>query len=501
MNTFSNNSTMNGWPMPGSGTWATPGLDSFFVDENGDLWLPCLCGEASVEEPEEAAGAGSPLEAPPPARAVSSGCRCVIQYNPDYSGCFVCVNYPEAILYYPGQTLPAGYRMGMLADWDKGCRWYYKGAHTGKVRLHIAQTNATRRRGPLDCAFPGVPLRYAVLLENHLETPAAVTIRKQGAGIGEPPNAAQASYFASREAPPMELPPASRTWLFLGERGFSRSEGEQARIDPGCRFEAQLDLECSAEVTIICCAYEEKAQIGGPGEAFSQCFWPLPPQAGSFTGVGGAWQLDGHFTWTLGDESCGQPLSLEACPAYDEGKGYSGWVTNLSHAGERARPGQIDRDIYFPVRGDILPLRVPMSPSAGLEPERILFEPPPGPVAAETRCTENCPGLCNRGVVYHQIFVIHNRGARARSVQYYVAGAGGPDVQACVYHANEGRIIDYRSSSAPEALVANVKVPAGETRFIETCFILSGGEGLGHRLIAKDELSSVPDLDVHFPQL
>jgi len=42
MNTFSNNSTLNGWLMPGSGTWLQDPA-GFFVDECGDLWVPCFC--------------------------------------------------------------------------------------------------------------------------------------------------------------------------------------------------------------------------------------------------------------------------------------------------------------------------------------------------------------------------------------------------------------------------------------------------------------------------
>jgi len=47
MNTTSNFSSANGWCMPGSGTWVSQGVEDFYIDENGDLWVPCFCDEAS----------------------------------------------------------------------------------------------------------------------------------------------------------------------------------------------------------------------------------------------------------------------------------------------------------------------------------------------------------------------------------------------------------------------------------------------------------------------
>jgi len=494
MNTFSNFSSLNGWALPGSGTWVEQDnpAEDFYVDDNGDLWVPCLCGEEEGEAEGRVAG-------PPLARNAASGGEgkaCVIEYKPDRSGSFVLVNYPRDILYYPLRALPSGRPMGMLADADKGSRWFYKGAHSGKLRLHIAQRNATDRMAVRDVPaaapgltqepiFRGVPLRYAIILENYEPATAAVTIQKQGACIGRQSNAAQAAYFRSRAGEPVEIPPMSRVWLYLGASAFLRDEGEQERIAPGDWIEAQVDLEISGRVTLICCAYTDKGLLGAPHGCFEQTFWPLPeglPDAA--TGVGGIRQLDGSFSWAIDDATWGAPASLDACPAYDEGKPYRGWVTNLSHAAERAHPGSIDRGDCFAVRGDIVPLRVPVAPPADpADLERALFGPPPGPVATEARDTENCPALANRGVVYHQIFTVENRGRRERHVQYYVTGADGPDRRACVRHAGGDRIIHYcssRSHPVPEALVANVLVPAGEKRTIETYFISDGA--LGHRL-------------------
>ena len=486
MNTFSNNTTLNGWRVPGSGTWVTQDnpVDDFYVDEHGDLWVPCLCGEG---EGETGSGGGlGRVEGPPLAREAARGEKiepCVIRYQPDRGGSFVLVNYPEDILYYPGRSLPPGRAMGMLADAGKGARWFYKGAHSGKVRLHISQRNATdRTAGSPEPVYPGVPLRYAILLENHGEAPAIAAIQKQGACIGDHPNAAQIAYFKSRALKPFGIPPMSRVWLYLGEGGFLRDEGGQALIGPGCRIEAQLDLEFNAGVTVICCAYEEKAEVD-PARA---SFWPLPKTQAA-TGAGGVWQLEGSFAWALDDATRDSPAALLAAPAYDEGKGHRGWVTNVAHAAERETPHMVDREEYFAVREDVVPLGMPVAAPAGDgDPDRALFEPPPGPVAVESRGGERCPGLANRGVMYHQIFTVENRGKHGRRVQYYVTGAGGPDRRACIHHVNEDRVVSYVSSGSepvPDALVANVLVPAGEKRAIETCFISDGA--LGHRLTAN----------------
>ena len=49
MNTTSNFSSVNGWCMPGSGTWVSQDAEDFYIDENGDLWVPCLCDEEAAD--------------------------------------------------------------------------------------------------------------------------------------------------------------------------------------------------------------------------------------------------------------------------------------------------------------------------------------------------------------------------------------------------------------------------------------------------------------------
>jgi len=60
MNTTSNFSSVNGWCMPGSGTWVLQETGEYYIDENGDLWVPCFCDEEDGEGDE---GLGRAAEA------------------------------------------------------------------------------------------------------------------------------------------------------------------------------------------------------------------------------------------------------------------------------------------------------------------------------------------------------------------------------------------------------------------------------------------------------
>ena len=48
MTTYHNFDSFNGWVLPGSGRQVSFGFEDCFVDENGDLWVPCTCGEQSA---------------------------------------------------------------------------------------------------------------------------------------------------------------------------------------------------------------------------------------------------------------------------------------------------------------------------------------------------------------------------------------------------------------------------------------------------------------------
>jgi len=65
MNTSSNFTTVNGWCLPGSGTWVAQDTEDFYVDCNGDLWVPCFCDG----EEEDGEGLGRAAEAQAPAAA------------------------------------------------------------------------------------------------------------------------------------------------------------------------------------------------------------------------------------------------------------------------------------------------------------------------------------------------------------------------------------------------------------------------------------------------
>ena len=46
MTTYSNYESQNGWVMPGSGRRVEFGPEDWYVDEDGDIWVPCACGDA-----------------------------------------------------------------------------------------------------------------------------------------------------------------------------------------------------------------------------------------------------------------------------------------------------------------------------------------------------------------------------------------------------------------------------------------------------------------------
>jgi len=537
MNTFSNNSTFNGWRLPGSGTWVTQdSADNFYVDENGDLWMPCVCGEGDgdgdglgrAEEPADDTGPGCPGE--------PAGCR--VEYAKDTSGDLIYINYPEAILYYPGRRITAdgkSYAMGMLADNDKGRRWCYKGTHNGKVRLYISQTNMTAyvaiwdaeantARMPSDTrTYDGVALHYAVVLENTGSAPAAVTIRKQGASMGRQPNMAQIEYFRSQAEPSFTLEPGARKWLYLGRSsGALDTPGacrlvhdEDRRMAIGtrrsnARFEVQADLEFSAPLTVTCFAYHEKNKV----DFNAASMWPLPRQTGMpegerlknifsmTTGVSPVRQLDGNFLWTVDDSSYGSPAALEVYASREPNEIRGGWITNYTEITDMAHPGWLPSD-YVVARDDIVPFLVPVAspagapsgPPSGIPPDldRMLFAPPPPPITTEIRDTANFSNLANWGVVYRQMLVIENKGTRNRRARYFVTSRD-PEKKVCLYNANENKALSYVASnaSAPDPnhpfCVADIIVPGGESRLVEIYFILgaSNNDGLGHRLTVTD---------------
>jgi len=378
--------------------------------------------------------------------------------------------------------------MGMLADSDKGSRWFYRAPHGGRVRLYIAHTNMTPHMAiwnsddltgaavPDNNVFPGVELRYAVVFENTGNTPAAVTIQKQGGSLGNRPNAARADYFRSKTEEPFTVGPHSRKWLYLGRPSgdlaapgpckLIQDEARQVRIGTrhwiDAQVEVQADMELSGPLTITCFAYADRSKVD-----FSAAgMWPLPRQAGmpeagrlknifsNTTGVSPVRQMNGSFLWPIDDSTYGSPTALELRAAHEP-----------------------------------IPFAVPVAAPAGAPPDldRMLFAPPPPPVTSEIRAAAHSGSLAVRGMLYKQMLIIDNRGLRARRVRYYVTTPGGSDQHGCVYHVNEGKVLSYRASEdGPSLLVADTTVPGGENRLIETYLIMGNNGGLGHRLTVND---------------
>lgn len=466
MNTYSNFSSINGWQLPGSGAWIMPDEECCYADENGDLWIPCFCDATGTTGTTGATGADATefdeTPATEEARTESQPAAAAqIIYKADTSGDFVCVGYPEAILYYPGRSLKSC-RLGMLADCDKGSRWYYKGPHSGKVRFYINQRNMTQHAAvwdgrvyvPENGIYPGVELYYAVLFENAQDTPARVTIAKQGTGIGMPPCTAAENYFASEAEPAFIVLPKSRKWLYLGRKDesgpcvFLTDEDKQVRIAPNDQAEALLDLEIDGRLMVLCCAYHDKAKVD-----FSQRMWPLPSGCGvphGTTGISRTWQLEGSFTWVLDDESYGTAASLDITPA------------------------RAALDLAVPVA----------APAAGNDPEVMLFVPPPGPIAGEARST-GC------GVLFRHRIAIENNGLRARRVQYHVLAPEGEWFCAAIHNPDAGRVLCYDPAyHAGPFLAGEVTVPPLQNGEINIQFILSGsGGGLRHQLTIDDQLA------------
>jgi len=494
MNTFSNFGSFNGRIMPGSGWGGFGGCgwggscctDMSFLDCDGNVWAPCVCrenggeeGEGGDEEGEGAAGSGG-IEIIGDAEEITR-IQGRLQYIPNRNGAFVQVNYPEAILHYDGQTFTLDgrqYNKGMLADTDRGHRYAYRGAHTGRVRLHIAQTNRTTAKAVmegggivlLDGVYPGVPLYYAICFAAAKEG-ATVTVMRQGASIGaRGNNAALKEYLRfAQQAQTFAIPPGKAKWLFLGRQGvpstpraevpcrFIENFDQRERIGTGphlSSIEAQLDIEIIGEATLICCAFHDFGKVDLNGSMFPL---PMPQETprdetpiGGLTGVRHRfWGFEGMFSWELDDNSNAAGIALEA--------------------------------LEEPEPMEVLASRDPW-PLGEHNLDQILFYPPIVPAAREMRGAPR-GDAANRGVVYHQVFVLRNNGELPRRVNHYVEGGKGGEILLALSH---GQVISYEAEAAPQMVAAVPRIEPHGKKITESWHVCGAGTELRH-ILRSDE--------------
>ena len=469
MNTFSNFGSFNGRILPGTGWGHCGGCgpDMYFVDCNGDVWVPCVCGETASTSGETGGETGYAgveiLEA-----------EDRLQYIPNRNGAFVQVNYPKAILHYAGQTYTLDgrqYDKGMLADTDKGHRYAYKGVHTGRVRLHIAQTNRTTSKAVieggqvtfLDDVYPGVALYYGICFA--AKEGAAVTVTRQGASIGKQGgNAALKEYLRFAQEPQtFAIEPGTEKWLFLGRQGVPGSE----RAQLPCRFleeygrrerigtepcassiEAQLDIEIIGEVTVICCAFHDFSKVDLRG-----AMYPLPmlQENTSLDGLTGVrrrfWGFEGMFSWALDDNSNAAGIALQAA--------------------EEPEPFEVlaSRDPW-PLNEHNL--------------DQILFYPPIVQPVLELR--EAGEGD-NRSVLYHQVFVLHNNGELPRRVNYYIESEKDGEVTLALSH---GQVISCKAGDPAQLVAAMPRIEPHGKKITESWHVRGAGAEFTHVLRADE---------------
>ena len=504
MNTFSNFGSMNGRMLPGSG-WGGCGCgpDMFYVDCNGEVWVPCVCGATDPVGSAGGTGAtGGTGETGPAGFAgesasIAEAAEGRLQYIPNRNGTSIQVNYPEAILHYAGQKFTLNgrqYDKGMLADTDKGHRYAYRGSHTGRVRLHIAQTNKTTAKAVmnetggatlLDGVYPGAALHYGICFA--AKEGATVTVLRQGAFVGWRGNhTALKEYLRFAQEPRTLVVEKEREkWLFLGRAGVPGTEREavpcgfmeeyEQRVPIGTEphrasMEALLDIEIIGEAEIICCAFQDFDRVDLNGSMFplpmvqenprgesavtshNMTFNEICPMAG-LTGVRHRfWGFEGMFAWDLDDNSNAAGITLEAS--------------------EEPEPFEV------------LASRDPW-PRNEHNLDQILFYPPIASAARELRRAERA-GAANRGTVYHQIFVLRNHGELPRRVNYYAESGEGSEVTLAV---SPGQVVSYRAGDAPQLASAVPRIEPHGKKIVESWFVCDAQTQLKH-ILRSDEAAN-----------
>ena len=491
MNTFSNFGSINGRMVPGSGWGGCDcGPDLFYVDCNGEVWVPCVCG-AEGTGATGTTGAASETGAGESSN-VAEAAEGRLQYIPNRNGTSVQVNYPEAILYYAEQKFTLNgrrYDKGMLADTDKGHRYAYKGVHTGRVRLHIAQTNKTTAKAVmsaasgvtlLDGVYPGVALHYGICFA--AKESATVTVLRQGASVGLRGNhtALKEYLYSTQKARTLVIEKGREKWLFLGREGVPGTEREgvpcgfmeeyEQRISIGtvphsASIEALLDIEIIGEATIICCVFQDFERVDLNGSMF-----PLPmvqetpreknAAASEFSPIAGLtgvrhrfWGFEGMFAWDLDD--------------------------NSNAAGIAPVPSE------EPESFEVLASRDPW-PCNEHNLDQILFYPPIAPAARELRRAEHT-NAANRGAVYHQTFVLRNHGELPRRVNYYAESGEGSEVTLAV---SPGRVMSYWAGSEPQLVAAVPHIEPHGKQIVESWFVCDAQTQLKH-ILRSDEAAGL----------
>ena len=491
MNTFSNFGSVNGRMLPGSG-WGGGGGDMFYVDCNGDVWVPCVCGAEGgpgADGAGETGGTGAGLADESANIAETSGDR--LQYIPNRNGTSVQVNYPEAVLHYAGQKFTLNgrqYDKGMLADADKGHRYAYRGVHTGRVRLHIAQTNKTTAKAVinetggvtlLDGVYPGAALHYGICFA--AKEGATVTVLRQGASVGRRGNhAALKEYLQFAQEPrTFVIEKGQEKWLFLGRAGVPGTEREglpcgfmeeyEQRISIGTEphrasIEALLDIEIIGEAEIICCAFQGFDRVDLNGSMFplpmrqeTSCAKNAAASQHMMAGITGVrhrfWGFEGMFAWDLDDNSNAAGIAPES----------------------REEPEPFE----------VLASRDPW-PCNEHNLDQILFYPPIAPAARELRRAEHA-GAANRGTVYHQIFVLRNHGELPRRVNYYVESGEGSEVTLAV---SPGQVVSYCAGDVPQLVAAVPRIEPHGKKIVESWFVCDAQTQLKH-ILRSDEAAGL----------
>jgi len=221
MTNFQSFNSCKGWRMPGSG--------DFFVDDNGDLWVPCVCGPSGSTGPDEPEGEG--LGAAPPGE--------------DYEDAdFVTVRLPGE-----GGAPPA--------DAEEG-GWLYRGRHGGLVRFYLAGGQGEPPAAPLGGEECG-DLQCGLCFYNGTARDAVVELRRQGVSLRGCTGDMLCDYFDSARAAPLTVAPGWARWLYLGRScedarpQFLRRRRHASRLREPGELEALLELAISGPVTVLLC--------------------------------------------------------------------------------------------------------------------------------------------------------------------------------------------------------------------------------------------------------